>query len=485
MKAILTVILSLIIAASITKAQITLPIPISDVQGLSADLAQIEGQINTINNSLASLLSIVQIHGEIPAGAINGSNATFTLQNLPAPTASVAVYRNGIRQNLGGDYTISGSTITFLAQSVPLPGDVLLVDYQDPVPAYSHALTINHTLVAGSDLPYFPVYLVLNDPNLRTIANGGHVQFASGNDITFFFDSALKQPLPFEIVSYNPQMGTLTAVVRYPYVSHTVDTTFYIGYGSTAVAGFANPAAVWSAYFGVYHLEDNATNTTVLNSAAGNGQTTNATSVNNTSGMTTTGKLGAGLSFNGKTDGLDLGAYSVMNGATSLTFSGWVNFASLSQYATLISKLDPSTSAGSAITLSGNWTTSDQDWLTCVRTTSATSDTTVKWGIQTGVWYHFAYVYSQGAVSLYIDGAPVALTHYGPADASLVPTVMADLKSGYGANAVLDELRVSNQAFTPSWIATEYANESNPGAFVTFGAEVVTQAATSRLNPVR
>jgi hypothetical protein len=37
-------------------------------------------------------------------------------------------------------------------------------------------------------------------------------------------------------------------------------------------------------------------------------------------------------------------------------------------------------------------------------------------------------------------------------------------------NGLLDELRISNTARSSGWIATEYNNQLNPGAFVNVGA---------------
>lgn len=69
------------------------------------------------------------VDSETPSGSINGSNTTFTLANTPV-TGSVHLYLNGYRQNAGSgnDYTISGSTITYL--TAPLTGEVLLADYR-------------------------------------------------------------------------------------------------------------------------------------------------------------------------------------------------------------------------------------------------------------------------------------------------------------------------------------------------------------------
>ena len=71
---------------------------------------------------------------EIPAGAVNGVNAVFTLAATPTPAASLELYRNGLFQLQGTDYTISGSTITFFLASVPKSGDLLVASYRFPSP---------------------------------------------------------------------------------------------------------------------------------------------------------------------------------------------------------------------------------------------------------------------------------------------------------------------------------------------------------------
>jgi hypothetical protein len=67
---------------------------------------------------------------EVPTGAINGSNATFTLAATPSPASSLQLYLNGLRQDAGVDYTLSGATITFFTASLPQSGDLLLASYR-------------------------------------------------------------------------------------------------------------------------------------------------------------------------------------------------------------------------------------------------------------------------------------------------------------------------------------------------------------------
>jgi hypothetical protein len=74
-----------------------------------------------------------------PSGVINGSNTTFTLPEsfIPSGDLAIRVYRNGQRQTLGDDYTVTESggagtgfdTIEFAAPCAPKDGSVLRVDY--------------------------------------------------------------------------------------------------------------------------------------------------------------------------------------------------------------------------------------------------------------------------------------------------------------------------------------------------------------------
>ena len=74
-----------------------------------------------------------------PAGVIDGVNLVFTTPEKFTQVAplTILVYRNGQRQALGGDYSVSESggigtgydTITFVAGAKLKPGAVLRVDY--------------------------------------------------------------------------------------------------------------------------------------------------------------------------------------------------------------------------------------------------------------------------------------------------------------------------------------------------------------------
>lgn len=68
---------------------------------------------------------------EVPAGAVNGVNAVFTLSRTPIIPATLAIYKNGIKQRpgSGNDFTLSGATVTFEAGAIPSGADLIEAAY--------------------------------------------------------------------------------------------------------------------------------------------------------------------------------------------------------------------------------------------------------------------------------------------------------------------------------------------------------------------
>jgi hypothetical protein len=70
------------------------------------------------------------VDGTSPAGLVDGANTSFTLSGVPNPAASLTVYRNGMLQTQGLDFTLSGNQIQFVAAAAPQAGDTLLTSYR-------------------------------------------------------------------------------------------------------------------------------------------------------------------------------------------------------------------------------------------------------------------------------------------------------------------------------------------------------------------
>lgn len=142
---------------------VTTDVPISDVDGLmnelnirpmkgagflpgSAALINSAGMIDAVSGnpddcvhvdgtsgpcaSGGSGSTVVFADAETPSGAANGVNNAFTLNNIPSPAASLALFRNGVLLAQGSDFTLSGSTVTFYSYAVPQTGDILLASYR-------------------------------------------------------------------------------------------------------------------------------------------------------------------------------------------------------------------------------------------------------------------------------------------------------------------------------------------------------------------
>lgn len=68
--------------------------------------------------SISSTGVSVTPFSEVPSGTINSSNKIFTLANTPAAAAGVQVTLDGVVQVNGTDFTVSGTTITFVSAPV-------------------------------------------------------------------------------------------------------------------------------------------------------------------------------------------------------------------------------------------------------------------------------------------------------------------------------------------------------------------------------
>lgn len=111
--------------------------------GNLSDCVRVDGTSGPCGTSSGGSGSFSFADGETPAGIVDGVNSGFGLAGAPSPAASLALYRNGLYMRGGGvDYTLNGSSITFVPAAIPQPGDVLAASYRTvaaagPLAAYS------------------------------------------------------------------------------------------------------------------------------------------------------------------------------------------------------------------------------------------------------------------------------------------------------------------------------------------------------------
>lgn len=131
-------------------------IPESDVVGLQTDLAQrpimgvgfgnnavavVDGNGNLetavgdpgecvfVDGTTGPCGSPTYSDAETPGGTVDGVNNMLTLAYTPLGL-SLMLFRNGLYLTPNFDYTLSGSTITFVAGATPQPGDTMTASYR-------------------------------------------------------------------------------------------------------------------------------------------------------------------------------------------------------------------------------------------------------------------------------------------------------------------------------------------------------------------
>lgn len=155
----------------------------STVSGMSLLITNLTNTVTNLSNTVANLSSgatnAVFVDAETPNGTINGLNTVFTLANTPASAADLTLYRNGVLQANGVDYTVSGNAITFSASEALQTGDKLQAFYRIPgagvtsnfVDAEIPSGTIN-----GSNLTFMLANAPSPSVSLKLYKNGALLQ---------------------------------------------------------------------------------------------------------------------------------------------------------------------------------------------------------------------------------------------------------------------------------------------------------------------
>jgi hypothetical protein len=344
--------------------------------------------------------------------------------------------------------------------------------------SYWRTITISHLKVPNTNQNNFPVFLTFSDPLLKSVSNGGHVASASGYDVIFTSDSAGNNLLPFQRESYNPATGGASFWVQAPMLSPTSDTQIYMFYGNSGATDQSNPSGVWdSNYKGVWHLNDDAANTSVGDSTS---NAHNGTNYANTNGQSVAGQTGAALSYgNGSTN---FGTSSDFDySASNFTVSFWLNCPYFNgdgpQGFVGRGQISGSGSAGpyegfeifvgtAGFPLASTkltFTSWDGYGYTQYTTAGAISATN---------WNYVTFVRNGSTYSWYLNGSQDSTGTFTSFQTSSQPLyLMKGIESGSFPGGDADEFRMSNTARSADWITTEYNNQSSPGTFYSVGAE--------------
>lgn len=338
--------------------------------------------------------------------------------------------------------------------------------------AFSKALTLAAAQAGSADSANWPLAICLDgnvqaaDANLKTVANGGHVQSSSGYDIRPYADSAFTTPLDFELKFYDGTAGKIEMWVRIPTLSHTTNVVIYLAYGDASITTDGSVNTTWnSAFLGVYHLGDGTT----LGLAD---STSNGYNLTNTGSIAAAaGELNGGTAtLNGTSQYLSNASLPQNAGAT-VSVSFWLN------------QTTANLTGGSGFTLGNAGTDRAQAHAPYSDKTlyfdmgnDSSGRVTADYTSYLDVWtlVHLVFNSADNTHKIFLNGAQVSST----TNATTNSTNLTGLWIGAWpaqslyAKSKFDEFRVSNVAPSASWTLADYNSQKASSTFIAWGSEV-------------
>ncbi len=330
-----------------------------------------------------------------------------------------------------------------------------------PSKARRKQITIDPARVTGSHTA-FPVWIVLdNDNDLRMRAT------ANGNDIHFTRPDGT--PLAYQIQRWTQSGGRLEAWVRAD-LDDNAPTVIELRYGEPTAAHAPDAPAVFSSSFAaVWHLEDQLSNSTAAdatNQRAGTAQGGLGPS------DVVAAQLGRGVDFDGNDDRIEF--TSPFTGDGAHTFSAWINHSNGAGFDSIVT-------VGTAMPNQSRWF--HARYLDGVSAGFYGNDLPGSVNVIDGagwVLLHWTWTSSGRRSRVYRNGVEVDSRMMGPG----VNTQGTVGHLGYGPdawgpggntpctlNGILDEVRLATVERSAGWIATEFANQSEPRMFYMVGME--------------
>jgi len=329
---------------------------------------------------------------------------------------------------------------------------------------YRKRITFDPARVSGpSDLAAFPVLIdIATDNDLRTVANGGHVENANGFDIVFTGDDGVTF-LNFQLEKFTATTGQLTVWVNLPILSTSIETDIYMYYGNTAIGSDQSSTAVWTNYHGAWHLENGSFSD---NSPSGYNFTNNGTT-NQSPAFISDGRANNGTQW--------LESATFPNMTTNFSMSAWIYTTDNTRAGQRIFCDDVNNSGGYALSIGDNGAGSLRFFS---RSSNPVVLDTPNNTILNNTWYYVTAVadITNLVKRIYINGVQIVSSAYTNAWGTDAGNASAagETAAGETANRLagrIDEVRVSKFATTADWSLTEYNNQNSPATFYAISVE--------------
>lgn len=323
---------------------------------------------------------------------------------------------------------------------------------------YRMTLTINDAQ-ASSTQTNFPVLISTTTPNLKTVANGGHVGKDGGTDILITSSDGTTK-LDHEIERYASTTGETIIWVEVPTINDGSDTTLYLYYGNSGASDQQNATGVWdSNYAFVLHVP-NGTTLSPNDSTSNSNNFTAAGSPSAAAGQID-GAFNA--SSNSPAQYLTITGNASLD-STSYTLEGWMRING-----------NPDSGSYDSIMQFGNqffFYKSEFDNKLHIDLPFVANDVVVgATTLSDTTWYHVVATRNSTTYSVYLNGTVDGNNVNASTPGADADFHISSFNGAIGTNGYRDELRYSKIARSSSWIKTEYNNQSNPGTFMTWSVE--------------
>lgn len=323
--------------------------------------------------------------------------------------------------------------------------------------------------VANSDLNDVPVLVKLTDPANPLF---GHTWSAQGHDIVFTAaDGITRLDHEVELFRKAPGSEELCAWVKTP-VASAEDTLIYMYYGARS-SGDPSSVGAWDDRFvAVHHLQQDPSGPAPQmrdSTWRGNhGSTVGAM----TAMQQVPGKVGGALDFDGVNDYVSLGNDPSLY-PSEITLEAWVKSDVFGSWDGIVTnKKGP---ADGINLLIGN----TQQIASLVGDGTSYTYVRTNWSPppKTGEWYYIVATHDGTLARLYVDGELEATSTralaYDPSKPLTLIGEFYSTASDLRFDGLIDEVRISNVARSADWILTNYRLMNDPGAYLTFGPELM------------
>lgn len=371
--------------------------------------------------------------------------------------------------------TVTIDAATGAAAVDPLQLRLLLTDFETPWPGgYTYRIPVRAGPLddtTGGILTNFPLRVSCADAGLRSLANGGHVKNAAGDDLLVVAEDGTTLRA-FEIEHYDETTGDVELWVSLPTFTPADEQLLYLCYGNPAATGNENIAGVWNTdYAGVWHLDE-----ATANGSAANGVFGDSSGTGNAGDRLYTsrgaGRIAGAQAFSPAyllqpTQQVripDSIAYDL--GTSPFCLSFWFRKYGFS-YDYL---LDWTDAAGDGVQINCG---SSNLMLAPIQAGSATTTvTSISSTYTPGIWHLVSLARDPyGAVALTIDGVQRASRTFA-ADLDVI-AANTDILLGQNRKfeGQIDEFRFQTAHRPANWLRARYLTESAPDAYVPSGGE--------------